>query len=139
MTELCRLLINPTSICNAHSTLSHLDLQTPRELMHVGSQATYHSSNIHIVPYKQNQLKYMHQSMFSPPDSTLINAIINDFIEGFTFMKNKLVRRYLAKSPATSKGRMKRSHTGTQKTIPKDHEMSRYMPHSHKGQPQTKH
>ena len=76
----------------------------------------HEANNVHMIPYKHNQLNYMHQSMFLPPIATLIKAIDNDFLEGFTFMKYKLVHKYLAKSPATAKGRMKRPHNGIRST-----------------------
>ena len=48
-------------------------------------------------------LKYMHQTLFNPPMETLIKAIENDQLEGFPFMKTKMVRKYLAPSLATVK------------------------------------
>ena len=47
---------------------------------------------------------------------TLIKAIENEQLEGFPFMKTKMVRKYLAPSPATSKGRMKRPRAGIRST-----------------------
>ena len=67
--------------------------------------------NLYTLPFKQQQLKYMHQSLFSPPIPTLLKAINNGQLEGIPFMKSHLVRKYLAPSPATSKGRMKRPRT----------------------------
>ena len=57
----------------------------------------------------------MHQAFFSPPAYTLIKAINNGQLEGIPFMKADLIRKYLAPSPATSKGRMKRQ-TGIRST-----------------------
>ena len=45
----------------------------------------------------------MYQRIFFPPIATLIKAIENYFLEGLPFMKSKLVRKYLEKSPATEK------------------------------------
>jgi len=45
-----------------------------------------------------------------------MKAIENDQLEGFPFMKTKMVRKYLAPSPATSKGRMKRPQSGIRST-----------------------
>jgi hypothetical protein len=64
--------------------------------------------------------------MFSPLIATLIHAINNNFLEEFPFMKNELVRKYLVRPPATSKGRMKRHRTGIRSTRPKDHNMIAY-------------
>jgi hypothetical protein len=58
----------------------------------------------------------MHQSFFNPPIHTLIKAIRNGQLEDIPFMKADLVRKYLAPSPATSKGRMKRLRTGIRST-----------------------
>eukprot|EP00804_Cyclotella_cryptica_P006049 CCRYP_000271-RA/>CCRYP_000271-RA protein AED:0.21 eAED:0.21 QI:0/0/0/1/0/0/7/0/881 len=71
-----------------------------------------YAANLYTLPYKQQQLKYIHQSFFSPPLHTLIKAINNGQLEGIPFMKADLVRKYLAPSPATSKGRMKRPRQG---------------------------
>jgi hypothetical protein len=62
----------------------------------------------------------MHQAFFNPPTHTLIKAINNGQLEGIPFMKADLVRKYLAPSPATSKGRMKRPRTGIRSTRKKD-------------------
>ena len=49
------------------------------------------ANNIYTLPYKQKQLKYMHQSFFSPPVAMIIKAISNNQLEGITFMKASLV------------------------------------------------
>eukprot|EP00804_Cyclotella_cryptica_P020493 CCRYP_019412-RA/>CCRYP_019412-RA protein AED:0.05 eAED:-0.04 QI:0/0/0/1/0/0.5/2/0/1372 len=72
--------------------------------------------NVYTLPFKQQQLKYMHQAFFSPPVHTLIKAINNDQLLGAPLMKPDLIRKYLATSPATSKGRMKRPRTGIRST-----------------------
>jgi hypothetical protein len=95
-----------------------LGLKIPADTLKVGAHTSHHASNVNTIIHKQNELKYMHQGMFSRPIATLIDAINKTFLEGFSFMKSKLVQKYLAKSPATSKGRMKRSHTGIRSTRP---------------------
>ena len=85
MTELWRLPINSSAVYNARPTLSHVDLHIPTEPMFIGSQAIHHANNVHIIPYKQHQLKYIHQSMFSPPIDTFINHISNNSLEGFRY------------------------------------------------------
>eukprot|EP00804_Cyclotella_cryptica_P024160 CCRYP_015590-RA/>CCRYP_015590-RA protein AED:0.59 eAED:0.59 QI:0/-1/0/1/-1/1/1/0/231 len=92
---------------------------TSHQLNHLEAQHTYpsivghHSAlNMYTLPFKQQQLKYMHQAFFSPPVSTLIKAINNNQLRGIPMMKADLVQTYLAPSPATSKGHMKRPRTG---------------------------
>eukprot|EP00804_Cyclotella_cryptica_P015310 CCRYP_005417-RA/>CCRYP_005417-RA protein AED:0.07 eAED:0.07 QI:0/-1/0/1/-1/1/1/0/1190 len=71
---------------------------------------------MYTLPSKQQQLKYMHQAFFSPPIATLLKAINNNQLQGFPLMTRDLVRKYLAPSPATSKGHMKRPRTGIRST-----------------------
>jgi len=61
----------------------------------------------------------MHQSFFNAPMPTLLKAVSNDQLEGIPFMKADIIKKYLAKSPATSKGRMKRPRAGIRSTRPK--------------------
>eukprot|EP00804_Cyclotella_cryptica_P001099 CCRYP_008385-RA/>CCRYP_008385-RA protein AED:0.18 eAED:0.13 QI:0/0/0/1/0.4/0.16/6/0/1406 len=80
--------------------------------------APHTAMNMYTLPSKQQQLKYMHQAFFSPPIATLLKAINNNQLQGFPLMKADLVRKYLAPSPATSKGHMKRPRTGIRSTRP---------------------
>ena len=82
-------------------------------------QANHMAYNIYTIPHKQNQLKYMHQSFFNAPMPTLFKAVSNGQLEGIPFMKADIIKKYLAKSPATSKGRMKRPRAGIRSTRPK--------------------
>jgi hypothetical protein len=91
--------------------LPYLDLYSPH---HTEEQLHHLAANVYTLPFKQQQLKYMHQSFFTI--HTLIKAIRNGQLEGIPFMKADLVRKYLAPSPATSKGRMKRPRTGIRST-----------------------
>ena len=93
--------------------VAHLNLHTPTHSVH---QIQHIAANLYTLPFKQQQLKYMHQALFNPPTHTLIKAVNNGQLEGFPFMKSDLIRKYLAPSPATSKGRMKRPHTGIHST-----------------------
>ena len=69
------------------------------------------------MPYKQNQLKYMHQSFFSLPIQQIVDAAMNNQLESIPFLsKPKLIQKYLPLSPATPKGRMKRPRTGLRST-----------------------
>eukprot|EP00804_Cyclotella_cryptica_P009770 CCRYP_013223-RA/>CCRYP_013223-RA protein AED:0.41 eAED:0.41 QI:0/0/0/1/0/0/4/0/726 len=108
---LWRVPINPTSTL---TTLNHLDLSNIKK-------DQQYAANLYTLPFKQQQLKYMHQSFFSPPPHTLIKAINKGQLEGIPFMKADLVRKYLAPSPATSKGRMKRPRQGIRSTRQRPH------------------
>ena len=110
-TTLWRLPLNPRSPQNETTLHAHLDLKmTDRQM------AQHAAHNVYTLPYRRNQLKYMHQTLFNPPMETLIKAIENEQLEGFPFMKTKMVRKYLAPSPATAKGRMKRPRAGIRST-----------------------
>ena len=114
-TMLWRLPINPAptpqpSLANAIKMDVHL---MPHQ------QANHMAYNVYTIPYKQNQMKYMHQSFFNAPIHTILHAIDNKQMEGIPFMKADLIRKYLAKSPATSKGRMRRPRQGIRSTRPK--------------------
>jgi hypothetical protein len=110
-TGLWKVPINP--IRENKNILPHLDLYSPQ---HTDEQLHHLAANVYTLPFKQQQLKYMHQSFFNPPIHTLIKATRNGQLEDIPFMKADLVRKYLAPSPATSKGRMKRPRTGIRST-----------------------
>ena len=79
--------------------------------------AGHTASNLYTLPYKQQQLKYMHQSFFNPPVATIIDAANNNPLHGIPFLgKPELVQRYLAPSAATAKVRMKRQRANTRTT-----------------------
>ena len=83
---------------------------------HKIQQLTHMAANLYTLPFKQQQLKFIHQCFFNPPIPTLIKAINNRQLEGIPFMKADLIRKYLAPSPATSKGQMKLLRTGIRST-----------------------
>ena len=59
----------------------------------------------------------MHQSFFNLPVQQIIDAAMNGQLEGIPFLSNPdLIRKYLAPSPATPKGRMRRHRTGLRST-----------------------
>eukprot|EP00804_Cyclotella_cryptica_P022671 CCRYP_012468-RA/>CCRYP_012468-RA protein AED:0.28 eAED:0.27 QI:0/0/0/1/0/0/4/0/650 len=100
---------------------THTDHQSnQKDSQHASPPITtpHTAMNMYMLPTKQQQLKYMHQAFFSPPISMLIKAINNNQLQGFPLMKADLVRKYLAPSPATSKGHMKRPRTGIRSTRP---------------------
>ena len=84
-----------------------LNLQMPRA--HAATSASHiPAASVYTLPYKQQKLKYMHQTFFNIPIPTLINTIKNEQLTGFPCMTVKYVKRYPTPSPATPKGRMKR-------------------------------
>ena len=112
-TGLWQLPVNPISKTSLQTTIANYDLHVrPQQLAHA-------AFNVYTLPYKQNQLKYMHQAFFSPTIPTLLHAIANNQLEGIPFMKTDLVRKYLTRSPATSKGHLKRPRAGIRSTRPK--------------------
>ena len=79
-------------------------------------QASHMAYNVYNIPHKQNQLKYMHQSFFNAPMPTLLKADSTSQLEGIPFMKADIIKKELAKSLATFKGRMKRPRAGIRST-----------------------
>ena len=125
-TNLWKLPINPTTKPTS-TTISSLDLQATKGAINTtisglgrqfqqATRGTQQANTVYTIPHKQNQVKYMHQCFFSPPMQTLLDAIANDQLKGIPFMKQDIIRKYLAPSPATSKGRMKRPRAGIRST-----------------------
>ena len=109
-TNLWRLPINP-------ATRPERILPAGLDLcLHPHQKRTEYAYNVYTIPHKQNQMKYMHQSFLNAPIPTLLKAIKNDQLRGIPFMKSELIIKYLARSPATSKGRMKRPRAGIRST-----------------------
>merc|ERR1711923_382794 len=114
-TGLWLLPINPNAKPSQTPTVDRLDLQLPSP-----PARPHAANNLYTLPYKQQQLKYMHQAFFSAPIQTIIDAAHNDQLEGIHFLsKPALIRKYLASSPAKPKGHMKRTKKGTRSTRPK--------------------
>jgi len=109
--RLWKLPINPQVKPGIPRVISELDINIPPHIEHQHSAFT-----VYTLPYKQQQLKFMHQTFFNLPIPTLLKAIENKQLEGIPFMKTKLIKRYLAKSPATSKGGMKHPRAGIRST-----------------------
>ena len=78
------------------------------------------ATSLYILPYKQQQMKYIHQTFYNLPPPTLIEAISNGQLRGIPLMKPQLICRYLAPPPATPKGRMKRPRPGIKSTSTKE-------------------
>ena len=82
-------------------------------------QYTLHAANasLYTLPYKQNQLNYMHQSFLNAPLNMLIEAALSNQLMGIPFIKNpNFIRIYLAPSSATTKGKMKKPKSGIRST-----------------------
>ena len=112
-TRMWKLPINPVSKTN---NIEGLDLHIPRQRRQ-GTIRTNTANNLYTLPYKHQQLKYMHQAFFSPPSQTIIEAANNDQLQGIPCLHSpKQVKKYLAPSPATSKGRLKKQRANVRTT-----------------------
>ena len=74
------------------------------------------AATLYTLPYKQQKIKYMHQTFFAMPAATLEKAINNNQLKGIPMMNIKDIRRHLPPSPATPKGRMKKPRGGIRST-----------------------
>ena len=112
-TRMWKLPINPVSRDNTLLSLD-LPLQGPRR--------QHHSTNsLYTLPFKQQQLKYMHQLFFNLPLQTLIAASNNGQMKGIPFLNEaKTIKKFLAPSPATSKGRLTKQRSNVRSTKPKN-------------------
>jgi hypothetical protein len=61
---------------------------------------------------KENNVKFMHQSLCNPPKLSLLTVICCGFLRGAPHLSTHAVTKYLPPSPATSKGHMKRPRQG---------------------------
>jgi hypothetical protein len=68
---------------------------------------------------KENNVKFMHQSLCNPPKLLLLTAICRGFLHGAPHLSTHAVTKYLPPSPATSKGHMKQPRQGIRSTTPK--------------------
>ena len=68
---------------------------------------------------KANAVKFMHQGLCNLLILSLIRAINAGFLQGAPHLTAATVQKYLMPSPATSKGHMKRPHTGIRSTTPR--------------------
>ena len=71
---------------------------------------------VYTLPYKQQQMKYMHQRIYNMPIPTLIKAIQNNQLTGFPCMTTTNVKKYLALLPPKPKSRMKQPRAGIRST-----------------------
>ena len=103
------LWLLPLSKQNVEPTF---DIITP-----AASQIRAAAHSAYTMRTKQQALKFIHQSLFSPPIPTLLRAIENNQLKTFPHIQNtKDVRRHLADAPATAKGHMKKPRAGLRST-----------------------
>ena len=75
------------------------------------------SFNAYKMTSKQALIKYLHQCLFSPPKSTLVHAIEQNYFPTWPGFTAAAVKRYLPEtSPATDKGHMRRQRKGLRST-----------------------
>ena len=74
------------------------------------------AATVHTLPYKQQKVKYMHQTFFAMLPTTLEKAISNNQLKGIPMMNIKDIWRHLPPSSATPKGRMKKPRGGIRST-----------------------
>ena len=101
-------LKNPTG-----RSYEHLDLHATRDTLAHAAQ------NVYSIKTKQNAVKYMHQAMCSPRQSTLLNAAKLNFLKEAPHLSVRAITKYLPPAPATAKGHMKRPRQGLRSTTPK--------------------
>ena len=66
---------------------------------------------------KQALIKYLHQCLFSPPKTTLVHALEQNYFPTWPGFTATAVKRYLPEAaPATDKGHMRRQRKGLQST-----------------------
>ena len=96
-----------TATTKAQHTLDTYDHHMLNELKDLQFAANAFTMNTH-----QNAIKFLHQSLFSPSKTTLIQAIDNNHLTTFPNLTTKAIKYYLTPSPATEKGHMKRPRQG---------------------------
>jgi hypothetical protein len=80
---------------------------------------TEHASFLYHQANKENDVKFMHQSLCNPPILSLLKAINAGFLKGALHPTAKTVQKYLMPSPTTSKGHMKQPRKGLRITTPR--------------------
>ncbi len=107
-----------------------LDAPHQSPLGHCMSDAPLHHTAIFLYHQttKENNVKFMHQSLCNFPKSSLLAAICQGFLRGAPHLSKKAVYKYLPPSPATSKGHMKQPRKGIPSTTPKPPRISIPIP-----------
>jgi hypothetical protein len=84
------------------------------------SDAPRHTANFsYHCTTKENNVKFMHQSLCNPTKSLLLVAIQQGFLRGAPHLAEKAITKYLPPSAATPKGHKKQPRKGLQSTTPK--------------------
>ena len=85
---------NDTKQQEKNTVYAALDLQMPRthSPAHIDPTAAV---LVYMLLYKQQQMKYMHQSFYNVPISTLVKVIQNNQLTGFPCMTTKNTKKYL--------------------------------------------
>jgi hypothetical protein len=106
--NLWMLLIYPSGMLQTALDAPH---QSP--LSPCLSDAPRHTANLsyHCMT-KENNIKFMHQSLCNLPKSSLLAAIQQGFLRNAPHLSKKAITKCLPPSPATSKGHMKQPHKG---------------------------
>ena len=73
-------------------------------------------ATVHTLPYKQQKVKYTHQTLFALPPATFKKATSNNQLKGFPVRNLNDISRHLPPPLATPKGRMKRPRGGIRST-----------------------
>jgi hypothetical protein len=107
-------LLTDDSHRTSHGATSHLSSSplfddAPSEV----ASFSYHRTT------KENNVKFMHQSLCNPPKASLLAAIRRSFLCGAPHLDLKSVAKYLPPSMATAKGHLKRPRKGIRSTTPK--------------------
>ena len=113
--------------CLKNNMLEDLDLPITQSCRgaitcpHKSAQIAHSIANsMYTLPYKHLQLKYMYQSFFSLPTQTINKAANNNQLHGTACLNSpKIVNKYLAPPPATSKGRLKKQSVNVHMSRPK--------------------
>jgi hypothetical protein len=75
------------------------------------------SFNAYKMTSKQALIKYLHQCLFSPPKSTLIHALEQNYFPTWPGFTAAAVKQYLPDAaPATDKGQMQQQRKGLRST-----------------------
>lgn len=77
------------------------------------------ASSAYTMPTKQQATSYMHQCLSSPPISSLLQASRSGFLESFPHLSPRDITTYLAPSPATPKGHLRRQRKHHRTTHPR--------------------
>ena len=106
---------------NTLTDLYMLDLEQkikqPKIMTELEIPDTYFSNHVYDCRSKQNMDIYYHLTLFSPPVSTWVKAIKNNYFSTWPVLTEDLVLRYLPKSEFTSYGHLRQLYIVPRSTI----------------------